>query len=161
MNLKHFAQDERGVPPVIGVILMVAIVVILAAVIAAFVLGIGAEEDATPQITLDFEYDDNDDGTGDLTVTVQGTGTEGFTANEIAFRSVDDENLNDGPDGNNIEDGDTWADVTDGAYEAGDDISAGDSLTLEVDEEVELNVVWVADGDEEASILASFDGPEA
>ncbi|MFB6269961.1 MAG: archaellin/type IV pilin N-terminal domain-containing protein, partial [Halobacterium sp.] len=33
--------DERGVSPVIGVILMVAITVILAAVIASFVLGFG------------------------------------------------------------------------------------------------------------------------
>ena len=34
-------DDERGVSPVIGVILMVAITVILAAVIASFVLGFG------------------------------------------------------------------------------------------------------------------------
>jgi flagellin-like protein len=34
-------MDERGVSPVIGVILMVAITVILAAVIASFVLGFG------------------------------------------------------------------------------------------------------------------------
>ncbi|WP_290810362.1 type IV pilin N-terminal domain-containing protein, partial [Halovivax sp.] len=35
------SEDERAVSPVIGVILMVAITVILAAVIAAFVLDIG------------------------------------------------------------------------------------------------------------------------
>jgi len=34
-------RDDRGVSPVIGVILMVAITVILAAVIASFVLGFG------------------------------------------------------------------------------------------------------------------------
>ncbi len=34
-------EDERAVSPVIGVILMVAITVILAAVIAAFVLDLG------------------------------------------------------------------------------------------------------------------------
>jgi flagellin-like protein len=34
-------DDERGVSPVIGVILMVAITVILATVIASFVLGFG------------------------------------------------------------------------------------------------------------------------
>jgi flagellin-like protein len=33
--------EDRGVSPVIGVILMVAITVILAAVIGAFVLGLG------------------------------------------------------------------------------------------------------------------------
>ncbi|KUG05661.1 hypothetical protein ASZ90_016914 [hydrocarbon metagenome] len=37
--MKMFRTDEEAVSPVIGVILMVAIVVILAAVIAAFVFG--------------------------------------------------------------------------------------------------------------------------
>ncbi|EMA72727.1 type IV pilin [Halorubrum distributum] len=42
MNLKSAFQDsERAVSPVIGVILMVAITVILAAVIGTFVLGLG------------------------------------------------------------------------------------------------------------------------
>ncbi|MGC9436106.1 MAG: archaellin/type IV pilin N-terminal domain-containing protein, partial [Methanomicrobiales archaeon] len=35
-----FARDEEAVSPVIGVILMVAITVILAAVIAVFVFGL-------------------------------------------------------------------------------------------------------------------------
>lgn len=37
----RFVKDEEGVSAVIGVILMVAITVILAAVIAAFVFGMG------------------------------------------------------------------------------------------------------------------------
>ncbi|TKX40991.1 type IV pilin [Halorubrum sp. SD690R] len=42
MNIKKAFQDsERAVSPVIGVILMVAITVILAAVIGTFVLGLG------------------------------------------------------------------------------------------------------------------------
>ena len=51
MNTKSFFRkeslmDKRAVSPVIGVILMVAITVILAAVIAAFVFGYGAPEEA-------------------------------------------------------------------------------------------------------------------
>jgi len=38
---RKFMKDEEAVSPVIGVILMVAITVILAAVIAAFVFGMG------------------------------------------------------------------------------------------------------------------------
>ncbi|MDZ7850011.1 MAG: type IV pilin N-terminal domain-containing protein [Halodesulfurarchaeum sp.] len=38
--------------PVIGVILMVAITVILAAVIGSFVLGIGGDVEATPTASL-------------------------------------------------------------------------------------------------------------
>jgi len=45
--------DERGVSPVIGVILMVAITVILAAVIGTFVLGLGDQVSQTaPQATI-------------------------------------------------------------------------------------------------------------
>src|SRR6056297_1436136 len=52
------ATDERGVSPVIGVILMVAITVILAAVIGSFVLGIGGEVQESPQVSLAFETGD-------------------------------------------------------------------------------------------------------
>ena len=41
MNFKQLLTDDDAVSPVIGVILMVAITVILAAVIATFVLGLG------------------------------------------------------------------------------------------------------------------------
>ncbi len=43
-KVKEIARDEEAVSPVIGVILMVAITVILAAVIAAFVFGMGPPE---------------------------------------------------------------------------------------------------------------------
>jgi len=57
-----FADDnERGVSPVIGVILMVAITVILAAVIGAFVLGLGDQVSETaPTATIDYEFDNAD-----------------------------------------------------------------------------------------------------
>ena len=47
----NFLKEEDAVSPVIGVILMVAITVILAAVIAAFVFGMGPPEQA-PQAAL-------------------------------------------------------------------------------------------------------------
>ncbi|WP_321430034.1 type IV pilin N-terminal domain-containing protein [uncultured Methanolobus sp.] len=47
----QFLKEEDAVSPVIGVILMVAITVILAAVIAAFVFGMGPPESA-PQASL-------------------------------------------------------------------------------------------------------------
>jgi len=46
----------RGVSPVISVILMVAIAVILAAVIGAFVLGLGEEtEEPAPAVTAELD----------------------------------------------------------------------------------------------------------
>jgi len=53
-------DDDRGVSPVIGVILMVAITVILAAVIATFVLGLGEQVSSTaPQVTVDWQNTSN------------------------------------------------------------------------------------------------------
>lgn len=43
MEWKEMLKDKKGVSPVIGVILMVAITVILAAVIASFVFGMGSK----------------------------------------------------------------------------------------------------------------------
>ena len=60
MDLKKLFTEERAVSPVIGVILMVAITVILAAVIGAFVLGIGGDQQATPSASLSFDLDGGD-----------------------------------------------------------------------------------------------------
>ena len=50
---RKFSKDEEAVSPVIGVILMVAITVILAAVIAAFVFGMGGNlTEAPPSVSL-------------------------------------------------------------------------------------------------------------
>jgi flagellin-like protein len=55
MQLKKLLADDRGVSPVIGVILMVAITVILAAVIGTFVLGLGNEVSETaPTASMGF-----------------------------------------------------------------------------------------------------------
>lgn len=57
------STESRGVSPVIGVILMVAVTVILAAVIGTFVLGIGSQVTSeTPKVSFDFEFDDGGDG---------------------------------------------------------------------------------------------------
>jgi len=55
MQLKQLLVDDDAVSPVIGVILMVAITVILAAVIGAFVLQLNQSQDTAPQASLDTE----------------------------------------------------------------------------------------------------------
>ncbi|KAF5429417.1 flagellin (archaellin), FlaG/FlaF family [Candidatus Methanomarinus sp.] len=53
MKIGKLNKNEEGVSPVIGVILMVAITVILAAVIAAFVFGMGGSlKEAPPSASL-------------------------------------------------------------------------------------------------------------
>jgi flagellin-like protein len=53
----HETDEHRAVSPVIGVILMVAISVILAAVIGAFVLEIGDQQETAPSTSFDSEQD--------------------------------------------------------------------------------------------------------
>ncbi|WP_436910193.1 type IV pilin [Halosimplex marinum] len=58
MQLKQLLNDDDAVSPVIGVILMVAITVILAAVIASFVLGLGNQaQQGAPTATIGFDYE--------------------------------------------------------------------------------------------------------
>lgn len=52
-------EEERAVSPVIGVILMVAITVILAAVIAAFVLDLGGSVGQEAQAGVSMEVDES------------------------------------------------------------------------------------------------------
>ncbi len=74
MKYSKLEKNEEAVSPVIGVILMVAITVILAAVIAAFVFGMGTPTKA-PQASLKFSIDSATDtmsmthGGGDPIVT--------------------------------------------------------------------------------------------
>ncbi len=82
-------DDERAVSPVIGVILMVAITVILAAVIAAFVLDMGQSQTASASagVQFDNETPDSDNVTvtwiqddrtnGSLSVNCNGGGAGG------------------------------------------------------------------------------------
>ncbi len=59
-----FNDNERGVSPVIGVILMVAITVILAAVIGAFVLGLGDQvSNNAPQASFEFDFTNSSNAT--------------------------------------------------------------------------------------------------
>lgn len=74
MELKTLVnREDRAVSPVIGVILMVAITVILAAVIGAFVLGIGGDLDTSAQVSASIT--DTDTGEQNITLEHQGGDT--------------------------------------------------------------------------------------
>jgi len=57
MQIRELFTDDDAVSPVIGVILMVAITVILAAVIGAFVLGFGGGGPSAPSVTWESSND--------------------------------------------------------------------------------------------------------
>lgn len=59
MKLKELFTEERAVSPVVGVALLIAIAVILAAVIGAVVLGLGTGGAEVPQAQLSMDVDDD------------------------------------------------------------------------------------------------------
>jgi len=87
MRVKILFIDEDAVSPVIGVILMVAITVILAAVIGAFVLDLGGSEESAPQASWEYDYQDNDDGWGDPNdaITVHHRGGDEISRDTVTF----------------------------------------------------------------------------
>jgi flagellin-like protein len=70
MLVKQLLSDDKAVSPVIGVILMVAITVILAAVIGTFVLGLG--ESVSQNANAGVNVED-----GNVTLTSLGSNTDG------------------------------------------------------------------------------------
>ncbi|MFB6129392.1 MAG: type IV pilin [Salinigranum sp.] len=72
MNIKRFLSETKAVSPVIGVILMVAITVILAAVIGTFVLGLGDQvSQSQPNANIGFAYS-RPSGIDQVTITHKG-----------------------------------------------------------------------------------------
>ena len=75
---KIFLKDKRGVSPVIGVILMVAITVVMGAVVAGFAYGYLGNTPKAPNIALSVI----DDPTDQNSVLVKHNGGENIGANE-------------------------------------------------------------------------------
>ena len=73
-----FLRDERGVSPVIGVILMVAITVVMGAVIAGFVYGYIGTAVKAPNVVLSVL----DDPTDSVSILIKHSGGEGVVAND-------------------------------------------------------------------------------
>jgi len=151
MQLTKLLQtdEERAVSPVIGVILMVAITVILAAVIASFVLGLGGEQDVAPTATFDFDYDSDDEA-----ITITHTGGDNIPEDELYVRG---EQL----DGNaGVWDGDTSAEIDETSA-----VSSGDSWNFDLKSsshsEYVVRVVWEATSGSSSSELATDRGPDA
>jgi flagellin-like protein len=160
MNLKQLLNDDRAVSPVIGVILMVAITVILAAVIGTFVLGLGDQiSQTTPSASFQFDYDRDADNGDSLTIAHGGGDT--LNANEVNITVSGESGMDeDGPFEWN---GDTLG--------GGDEVSAGSSVTLDQDTvdtggdldltETTVRVVWQSAEGDQSSQLGQWSGPDA
>ena len=141
MELSTLLTEDRAVSPVIGVILMVAITVILAAVIGTFVLGLGQNVQSTPSASFDFDFDSED-----TNVNVTHNGGDSLTLNENTGAVL----MSGGSDtedwvspGNNTE------------------ITAGDQFpNYGYDDDGDtIRVVWQGTSNESSATLAQQDAP--
>ncbi|KDS91073.1 hypothetical protein FK85_06475 [Halorubrum saccharovorum] len=114
MNLKTANQgDDRAVSPVIGVILMVAITVILAAVIGTFVLGLGDQlGDSQPTAQLEISADEDNSN-----IVIEHTG-----GSELQLSEFDMQVRN----GSSVEGSGTVSDLSGNST-----LSVGESITID------------------------------
>jgi len=123
MQFKQLLDDDSAVSPVIGVILMVAITVILAAVIGTFVLGLGDQvQSTTPQASFGFEQENVTYGDGVEAETVTITHETGDTMSESNLRvTVAGDEAFDVAESNN---------ETSALWDSEGDVSAGSSVRV-------------------------------
>ena len=149
MNFKKLLTEDRAVSPVIGVILMVAITVILAAVIGTFVLGLGDQvSESAPQ--AQFTFDNSSSG-----VVVTHDGGDAIDSDLLTFSGAGAAG-----DGTNGPTG-SWTDFDDAAAST---VSAGDSVTV-VDENNgdaalsggTLRVVWSSSNSDKTATIGQFE----
>jgi flagellin-like protein len=142
MQLKQLFTDDEAVSPVIGVILMVAITVILAAVIGTFVLGLGDQvSNNAPQASLEFSYADEN-------VTITHTGGDSLENSSIEVVGAGSFAQNDYG--------------SSGTYSAGDVVLDSTNTTdsdLAGDGGQELRVVWQNPAGGSSNVIASSTVP--
>ena len=142
MNFKELLTEDRAVSPVIGVILMVAITVILAAVIGTFVLGLGDQvSESAPQASFSFEFDMSNDN---VTITHEGGAT------------IDNSTLSVSGDTGVVAYQDSYSDI------GGDDtISAGEYWSYnDVQNGETIRVVWTNPAGGETNTIARATAPQ-
>jgi flagellin-like protein len=156
MKLKQLLKEDDAVSPVIGVILMVAITVILAAVIATFVLGLGEQvSDTAPQASFTFDYDSDAttsddygngalaDPAGKLTITHSGGPT--IDAGRLAIT------------GTSASSSGKWSN---GPYGESSEVAAGDQIDIWMSSDDQIRVTWTNTEGTDSATLQTYDGPD-
>jgi flagellin-like protein len=153
MDIKKLLQDDEAVSPVIGVILMVAITVILAAVIASFVLGLGDSQQQTPTASFDFDYNQDVSSVSGSGLHQSGDVSDGGNL-EIAHAGGDSLTLA----RVSLTD-DDGSEVSSPGFS--DPVTAGSSTTVDIGNDDTVRVVWTSESGETTSTLATYEAPGA
>jgi flagellin-like protein len=158
MKLKQLFTDDSAVSPVIGVILMVAITVILAAVIGTFVLNLGGSvSQTTPQASFGFDFENG--ATDNVTITHEtGDSIEASRLSVSAttnFEYVTAAGAADGTSNSSKEY--TEMGVT-GTVSAGNSVEVTNDGVDDFDGET-FRVVWNSENNENSATLSEWTAP--
>lgn len=144
----------------IGVVLMVAVTVILAAIIGTFVLGIGGDQTTTPQATFEVEKTQENGGSQPDELRITHTGGNTIDADNL-YLSIGGTNVQK-PGGGSTGERVSWTDLG-----FGDDIvGAGDSIGFEPDnsnpqiEDRTVRVIWEDDAGGGSVIVFTWEAPQ-
>lgn len=156
MVLKRLLTDDTAVSPVIGVILMVAITVLLAAVVGSFALGIPDQAEPgteIPQTSFTFEYDDSASG-GITNLEASDSGSNGrLTITHESGETID---------ANDIEIRDKEGDTpVDGSSLSSSELTAGTSIDIRIGSDDTILIVYVPDGVDTSSVIQEYEAPDA
>ncbi|WP_416840699.1 type IV pilin [Haloferax sp. DFSO52] len=155
MNFTDLLTDDDAVSPVIGVILMVAITVILAAVIGTFVLGLGENTATAPQASFSFDY--NSSANGNLTITHESG--DSINSDQLNITAgINITNSSGSPFAKSL----SWTDFDTGSTV---DVQAGSSITIQP-KTGDLNnqtvrIVWTDESGSTSATLQKWSGPDA
>lgn len=127
-----FGRSSRGVSPVVGVVLMIAVTVMLAAAISSFALGFGGQPISPPQVDWEVSYD------GEDTVTIAHGGGEPIDASTVRI-------------GGSVDRSETrLSDLSTGVWTVGD----AEPLTVNVSETGDsIMLIWTASSGEEMILV--------
>ncbi|NHN58814.1 MULTISPECIES: type IV pilin [Halorussus] len=141
-------DEERAVSPVIGVILMVAITVILAAVIGTFVLGLGDRvSQASPNANFEFDYTAGNNNAVDITHD-GGAGVESDQLN-VTVGGSDVWGGQDDWSTSGITVNDDW----DGKITAGSSLSLEDTDGSYINDGDTVKIIWTASGSDKTAVI--------
>jgi flagellin-like protein len=171
MNFKNIFTDDDAVSPVIGVILMVAITVILAAVIGTFVLGLGdqvSNTSPTASFTFDYTADAGSSSTGHVDITHDGG--DSIPPAQLSVKA--DVGIEASPATNNNGDQTlTFDQANPDGFGLSDDVAAGTTVTVYEEENTQdstagldaatIRVTWQSSNGGDTATLGKWTGPGA
>jgi flagellin-like protein len=179
MKLKQLFEEDDAVSPVIGVILMVAITVILAAVIATFVLGLGEQvSDTAPQASFSFDLEDDvgydasfEDSWGnaggdsvvnsnDSLLTMQHSGGPNIQANLLGASGSNTTGAADAAAGASSGNYTDFSTATTTSWADGE-MSAGNRIKIWMANDDSISITWTSEDGTTSATLQTYDGPDS